>query len=347
MDEVSEKEQKSLSTKGINYYVVAAIFISVLLFTFANSIEPQIDSQLDFFELIFVLAYAAPAVFSFIVARKLWGSRVFGRAYLSLTIAFASGAIGAALFDYYQMAGVENPYPGIPDIFFFFFYIFAIIHLRLNTRFGLGGKLARHQKMILIIIPLGVTIIYAFGTLFYSVISVTDSVPDLLSKQVVIGDKTFIVTSMDSSKDQHQIIVDNSTKIIPINLTGSTMYPQIYDNNIKFNLAPIFLKNAKFDSFPEQDQTFWNGFFTGLYFVAATSAVFAWTLVGAQVFRRSSQLGIPWALLLVGIGLNAVGDVAYYFTSIYSYDRTNPIIGIWVIGYMIVCYALYLHKKIA
>jgi len=298
MDEVSEKEQKSPATKSINYYVIVAIFISVLLFTFANSIEPQINAQLDFFELIFVLAYAAPAVFSFSVARKLWGSRVFGRAYLSLTIAYGLGAIGAALFDYYQMAGVYNPYPGIPDIFFFFFYIFAIIHLRINTQFFAGGSLTRRQKMIIIIIPLGVTSIYAFGLLFAPAISVTDSVPD--DKEV-------------------------------------------------FNLMPVFLENTKFDPnfdpFLERDQDFWNGYFAGIYFAAATTVVFAWVVVGAQVFRRS-QLGIPWALLLVGLGLNAVGDVAYYFTSIYSYDRTNPIIGVWVLGFMIVCYALYLHEKV-
>ena len=220
MDETSEKDLKSAVSKGINYYIVAAIFISVLLFTFANSIEPQIDSQLDFFELIFVLAYAAPAVFSFFVARKLWGSRVFGRAYLSLTIAFALGAIGAALFDYYQMEGVENPYPGVPDLFFFFFYIFAIIHLRINTRFGAGGKLTRQQKLIIIIIPLGVTLVYAFGILFYSEITVTDSVPDLLSKQVVIGDKTFIVTSRDSPDDKNQIIMMIQQKLFRSILLG-------------------------------------------------------------------------------------------------------------------------------
>jgi len=294
MDEANEKEQKSSSHKNINYYVIAAIFISVLLFTFANSIEPQINEQLDFFELIFVLAYAAPAVFSFFVARKLWGSRVFSRAYLSLAIAYGLGAIGAASFDYYQMIGVENPYPyPTVDTFFVLFYIFAIIHLRINTRFGAGGKLTRQQKMIIAIIPLGVTSIYAFVVPYAPAISVTDSVSD---------DKVF-------------------------------------------KLVPTFLKNTRFEPLPEYDQQFWNGYFTGIYFVAATTAVFAWALVGAQVFHRSSQLGMPWALLLIGLGLNAVGDVAYYFTSIYSYDRTNPIIGIWVLGFMIVCYALYLHEK--
>jgi hypothetical protein len=50
-------------------------------------------------------------------------------------------------------------------------------------------------------------------------------------------------------------------------------------------------------------------------------------------------------LLLVGIGLTTAADVSYYLTQWEYYDRTNPIIAIWVLGSMIVCYALYLHKK--
>jgi len=300
LDHDRKIEEISSSSGKINYYVISAIFISVLLFTYANSLEPQNDSQLDFFELIFVLAYAAPSVFSFFVARNLWGSKVFGRAYLSLAIAFGLGSIGAALFDFYQITGIPNPYPGPADVFFFFFYIFAIIHLWLNTRFGLGGRFSRQQKLILTIIPAGVTLVYAFGVLFSPAISVSEMV----------------------QKDDEV-----------------------------FQLIPVFFKNIKIDpNFNPvellSDSEFRNGYLTGIYFVAATTVVFSWSLIGAQVFRSSYQLGAPWALLIVGLGLNAVGDVAYYFTSIYSYDRTNPIICIWVLGFLIVCYALYLHKKI-
>ena len=57
------------------------------------------------------------------------------------------------------------------------------------------------------------------------------------------------------------------------------------------------------------------------------------------------MLGTSSLLLVIGLGLNSVGDVTYYFTSIYSYDRTTPILGIWVLGFMIASYALYLHRK--
>ena len=101
-----------------NYYVIAAIFISVLFFILGNALEPQINEQLDFFELIFILAYASPAVFSFAIAKRYWPSKVFGKAYLALGIAYSLTAVGASLFDYFQMSGIENPYPYWPDIFF-------------------------------------------------------------------------------------------------------------------------------------------------------------------------------------------------------------------------------------
>ena len=95
---------------------------------------------------------------------------------------------------------------------------------------------------------------------------------------------------------------------------------------------------------PVHDFEFMKGYLVGLCFVGGTTIVFTWTIIGAQVFR-GSVLGLPWGLLLAGIGLNTIADVAYYYTQIEGYDRSNAIISLWVLGYMLVCYALYLHKK--
>jgi hypothetical protein len=279
----------------INYYVIAGILISILFFIVANAIEPQINEQLDFFELIFVLAYAAPAVFSFSLVRGYGRKTLFGRAYLSLGIAYAVTSIGAFLFDYYQMIGVENPYPSWIDVLFGAFYPFAIYHLRTNIYFIRRVQkpvLKKSHIALLIIIPLGVTSLYAFG----------------LSTNVSFTEE------------------------------------QIYDDDSTLNLMPRVLSHMRFTPVEEHDQQFWNGFYTGIFFVAATTFTFTWAIIGAQVFR-GSILGAPWGLLLVGIGLNTVADVSYYYTSIYAYDRTNLIIGVWVLGCMLVSYALYLHKR--
>jgi hypothetical protein len=341
---MGEEQKKGLVQKGINYYVIAGIFVSILIFIFLNSLEPQIDYQLDFFELMFVLGYAAPGVFALFVAKRYWGSKVFGKTYLSLGIAYSLTAIGAALFDYYQMySKMANPYPYYPDIFFSSFYPFAIYHLSRNTMYFNMGKLKKRQIFILVIIPLGVTSIYVYGELVPA--SVPGSVPDLLSRQVVIGGNTFGVQPTTANSPYQHVVVGNTTyDLVPITLNGSTVYPQIYDPKVRFNLVPIVFKTTTIGTWPQHDQTFYNGFFAGVYYVAATTETFAWAIVGAQAFRRS-VLGTAWGLLLAGIGLNAVADVSYYYTSIYTYDRSNPIIGIWILGCMIVCYALYLHKK--
>lgn len=370
--ETTGEEEKSSTKKAINYYVIVAICISVLLFAFANSIEPQIDYQLNFFNFIFNLAYAAPAIFAFFVARKLWGSRIFGRSYTALAFAYGVGWLGDVLYNYFAMySKILNPYPYYPDIFFASFYPLAIYHLRTNARFAVGGRFTRRQKMILILLPLGITSIYCFGSIINapnSSVTVPGSVPDLLSQEISVNGTYYTLIPRNGPSTAGTLVIGNSTYgLIPVN-SSTTHYPQIYDKNVRLNLEPIFLKTSKFNtesvatdwkmyidtlflkdssltSNEGNSRVFFNGFFAGTYYVAATTEVFAWVIVGAQVFRRSVKLGSPWALLVVGLGLNSIGDVSYYFTSIYSYDRTNPIISIWVLGFMIVCYGLYLHWR--
>lgn len=286
----------------LNYYVISAIFIAILIFTFANSLEPQIDTQLDLFELIFILGSAITSIFSFIVGFRYWPSKVFGQAYLALGIAYALTCIGSVLFDYYQINGMPNPYPYYPDIFFAAFYPFAVFHLRKNIKYFRGSHksiLQRQQLAILIVIPLGVTSVYAYGAWMY--------------------DSSLALFDLDNA-------IDVKTK--PVVGTLNLM-PRV------FSLP---------DTIIVRDPEFIDGYLTGIYFVAATSFVFAWTIVGAQIFRKSI-LGLPWGLLLVGIGLNTIADVVYYYTSIEDYDRSDPIISLWVLGYVFVCYALYMHKK--
>lgn len=286
----------------VNYYVIAAIFIGILFFTLANALEPQIDAQLDLFELIFILGAIATAVFSFVVCLRYWPSKIFGLAYLALGIGYTMTAIGSAMFTLFQMSGIENPYPYWSDIFFAAFYPFAIYHLRKNIQFIRGAQkpmLRFNQKIILIVIPLGITLLYAYGAWVY--------------------DPSLGLFDLENARNT-ELVGDEG----PIDFV-----PRI------FHLP---------EPMREHDYEFVKGYLTGLFFVAATSVVFTWAIIGAQVFR-GSVLGLPWGLLLVGIGLNTIADVSYYYTQIEGYDRSNAIISLWVLGYMLVCYALYLHKK--
>jgi hypothetical protein len=59
-----------------------------------------------------------------------------------------------------------------------------------------------------------------------------------------------------------------------------------------------------------------------------TLAISLHLTLGAQIFRQT-QLGVAWGLLLVGITLNTIADVPYYFIEINgAYERPHPITGI-------------------
>lgn len=158
-------ESKDTQTKlgtNINYFVITAIFIAVLIYSVGNAIEPNVDSELDFFEATLTAGFGAAAIFSIIIAKRYWGSKIFGRAYISLAIAYASYFVGWVLWFVYEIGyQVENPYPYYPDIFYFAFYPFAIYHLRTNIRY-FKSKLSSHQKITIIGIPIGATMVYAF-----------------------------------------------------------------------------------------------------------------------------------------------------------------------------------------
>ena len=298
LPEGREKEERLGSE--INYYVLAAIFTAIVLFDIANALEPQVDAELDFFELMRTLGYAAASIFAFSVAKRYSKSKVFGRSYLSLGIAYAFSFMGEVLWYVYQVGyQVSNPYPYWPDIGYFGFVPFAIYHLRTNVHY-FKRKLGASQKALLVILPTGVTLVY------------------LIALLLPIG--------MDETVGQPSLQLEG-------------------DSTTTFRFVPYFFNHVWIDMSQERDQQYWNGLYMGAAYVAASTLIFSFVILGAQVFRHSI-LGAPWGLLLLGLGLNWVADMNYYFTSIYFFDRTNPGNALWLAGAMVVCYALYKHRDL-
>jgi len=117
------------------------------------------------------------------------------------------------------------------------------------------------------------------------------------------------------------------------------------ESTTTYRFVPYFFNHVWIDMSQERDQQYWNGLYMGVAYVAASTLIFSYVILGAQVFR-GSILGAPWGLLLLGLGLNWVADMNYYFTSIYFFDRTNPGNALWIAGGMVVCYALYKHRDL-
>ncbi len=274
----SGNEREALPRTEINFYVLALITVGILIYILGNAIEPEVDTELDFYEATSSAVFAAATIFAWIVAIRYWGSTVFGKAYLALAIAYSCFSIGWNLFWVYEIYyQIENPYPYYPDVFFLAFYPLLIYHIRTNFRY-FKRSLSRNQKLIIIIIPLATSSIYLF-----------------------FG-------------------------IVPVEQQGG-------------------LGAMKIGAIPDYDETFYKEYLTGLAFIFASSLTFSSAMVATQVFQKTA-LGAPWGLLLVGIILNTSGDIYYYLFELFGdYERANPVTGIWVASGLVVCYALYKHRK--
>ncbi|MFQ5497279.1 MAG: histidine kinase [Nitrosopumilus sp.] len=87
-------------------------------------------------------------------------------------------------------------------------------------------------------------------------------------------------------------------------------------------------------------------FYYGLIFVVAASTTLAFAIVGALTFRTGA-LGVVWLLLVLGLMVNAAGDVWYYHLEIFGkYFDAHPVTIVWFIANMFMIYALYKHLKI-
>ena len=328
------------SAGGINYYILGLMFAGILVFGVANAYEPDIYEQVDLFETALGVAQYSVGIFGVFVAIRYRGSKVFGRAYLALGIGFLLWGTGTWVFTAAQIAGLED-YPGYADIFFAPFYMLLLFHLVTCTRY-FKKKLEPRDKFVIIALPVVVNIVYVFALLVP--ITIPGSVPHAASSlEVNIDGRTFKLVPIDSLSDSDIVAAyftyaGNLYALVPLDTTADPQIPLV-------DLVPVTISNFRIVGEPMPgDLHFWSGFLIGLYYNSATTINLAWAILGMTVFR-SSLLGRAWGLLLVGIALLAAADIIFDFSSIYYYDRTNPTIPIWVFGCMIMCYALYLHRK--
>ncbi|MEW6043657.1 MAG: hypothetical protein AB1608_05295 [Thermoproteota archaeon] len=350
-----EREYNNESTKSeINYLVIISLFVGIIFYGFMNLYEPQIDQQFDFFELAFLLSEFVAGIFGLVVAKKYWGSEILGKAYLALGSGLIFAGIGSTLFNVLEIIyGVSNPFPNFPDIFFVIYYLLVSFHLVSCIRYFSKKRhmsISKKNKLLIILLPLVAT--STLATVSFTVVNIPGSVPDMLSKYINIDDTTFEVVPIGDSPPRHQQITinDKSYELVPVEIT-TTKYVQNPTTNSTMNLVPIVLTNFNIrlldieqDLGTELTPWFIVGTVLTIFYYAMTTINLSLAIVGVQIFRNTI-LGNAWGLLLLGIALTAVGDLIYYLNAIQGYDRTYPDIAFWVFGYMIISYALYLHRK--
>ena len=157
-----DQDQKSKSPKSpIDKRVIIILLGIAVVYQIFNASTDEIVEELDFFEGSLNILYAATSIAAFTVARRYWGSDVFGKAYLSLSIAFACVFIGDFMYNYLEIVVGEVPYPSIADVFYFGLYPFSLFHFIKNCRY-FRRKWSLPTKIWLVLLPVALVSIYSY-----------------------------------------------------------------------------------------------------------------------------------------------------------------------------------------
>lgn len=86
-------------------------------------------------------------------------------------------------------------------------------------------------------------------------------------------------------------------------------------------------------------------YYYGMIFVIPSAISLALAVIGGFVFRQSI-LATVWSLLAAGIVIRSFADVWYYYLEIFGqYNNTHVTNTMWFAGWLIITYALFLHRK--
>ncbi|MCA9826850.1 MAG: hypothetical protein KC444_00370 [Nitrosopumilus sp.] len=126
----------------------------------------EIDDEFDVIDLLYVLGLFSCFTASFAVSKKFGNSKIFGKAYLILGLAFASYLVGEIIYMYLDMVG-ETPYPAIQaDLFYFMFYPLVTLYLIINIRFFKPTLSLKHKILLTLLFP---TSVICYSYIAYSV----------------------------------------------------------------------------------------------------------------------------------------------------------------------------------
>ena len=154
-DVVPDKLRNPISYKIIALIIATGIGIYVVM----NNLSEDDTGNLAF--VLSVGIASAVSISSFIVAKRYWGTAIFGKSYLALGLAYLCYALGEVLYYTFDLILGIEPYPSVADVFFFGLYPLTLAHLILNIKF-FGAKLSKASKIWLPLIPIGFLIIYGY-----------------------------------------------------------------------------------------------------------------------------------------------------------------------------------------
>jgi hypothetical protein len=154
-DIVPEKLQSSVNPRILLLILWIVVLFQIYLYnTFPN---PNDASRLV--DIISIINPLISSIIAFIVAKKYWGSKIFGKAYLALALSLTMNFLGETVYGIYDTLGYDTNF-GPMDILFYAFYPLVLTHLILNIRF-FKPKISIFTKTWLVGIPLITISVYS------------------------------------------------------------------------------------------------------------------------------------------------------------------------------------------
>jgi len=152
----------SASTSSrIDYRLILLIFVGVFGFqAFLNILTDEVDVENSII-VISSVSQLATAIAALFVSKRYWGTHVFGKSYLALSIAYFFVFFGETTYNVYAFVYEIDPYPSFADLFFFLLYPFTFIHLLLNIRF-FQPNVSISDKLWVIALPIAITAFYSY-----------------------------------------------------------------------------------------------------------------------------------------------------------------------------------------
>lgn len=148
----------------INYKIIGLIIGAVILFRIIRIYFLEPDSSEIIISIFSLINPLAAAIAGFVIAKRYFGTQVFGKAYLTLAVGFFMIFLGEVTYAVYDLLFHMDPYPSIADVFFFSFYPLAITHLLLNIKF-FKTKLGITKKIMVALVPITITLFWISASL--------------------------------------------------------------------------------------------------------------------------------------------------------------------------------------
>ncbi len=145
----------------IDYRILLVILFGVIGFQlYLNALLDEADVENSII-VVSVISQLATAVAALVVSKRYWGTHVFGKSYLALSLAFFCVLIGEITYNVYLFVFEIDPYPSIADLFFFLLYPFSFVHLVFNIKF-FNPQVKISDKVWVIALAAAITLLYSY-----------------------------------------------------------------------------------------------------------------------------------------------------------------------------------------